>query len=117
MQQDGKLIGIISTSGTEGTYQHAGVVEPQTGGLPAKISGAGLHAAGLRQVWAGTVIKEQALQELASVDPLTGLLNRRSFMELLTGSIRDNRRSSPARCSSLDIDHFKAESTIRASGG
>ena len=52
--------------------------------------------------------KEQELQELASVDPLTGLLNRRSFMELLTRCIRDSRPEQPGALFSLDIDHFKA---------
>lgn len=62
----------------------------------------------MRRVRAGTVIKEQELQELASVDPLTGLLNRRSFMELLTRCIRDSRPEQPGALFILDIDHFKA---------
>lgn len=53
---------------------------------------------------------ERRLQHLASTDPLTGLTNRRSFMQALNGLLH-----SPGRQSSepagvvlmLDIDHFK----------
>lgn len=51
--------------------------------------------------------KERELSILASVDPLTGLLNRRSFMELLEGSIRDSRPELPGALLLLDVDHFK----------
>lgn len=52
--------------------------------------------------------KEHELATLASVDPLTGLLNRRSFMELLGNSLRNSQPHLPGALLILDIDHFKA---------
>lgn len=44
---------------------------------------------------------EQMARRLAATDPLTGLLNRRAFMELAIG------RRSRQRLMLIDIDHFK----------
>jgi len=44
---------------------------------------------------------EQMARRLANTDPLTGLLNRRSFLELAMG------RKSRQRLMLIDIDHFK----------
>jgi two-component system cell cycle response regulator len=47
-------------------------------------------------------------QLLARVDPLTGLMNRRSFRERLTTEVaRARRYATPLSCILLDIDHFK----------
>ena len=45
---------------------------------------------------------ERVARRLASTDPLTGLLNRRSFLELAVG------RTSHQRLLLIDIDHFKS---------
>ena len=45
---------------------------------------------------------EQVARRLANTDPLTGLLNRRAFIELAIG------RRSRHRLMLIDIDHFKA---------
>lgn len=47
-------------------------------------------------------------QEEAKIDPLTGLLNRRSFMPLLQQSIQVAlEKGKPYSVAMLDIDHFK----------
>ncbi len=45
---------------------------------------------------------EQVARRLAATDPLTGLLNRRSFLDLAIG------RTAHQRLMLIDIDHFKA---------
>lgn len=50
-----------------------------------------------------------ALQEQASRDSLTGLLNRRAFHELASQMLRTaHRRREPAALLMIDLDHFKA---------
>jgi len=53
-----------------------------------------------------TKIKEQEtkIEELANIDPLTGIPNRRKFMKILSESIEDGRKGSIIL---LDIDNFK----------
>ncbi|WP_198506864.1 sensor domain-containing diguanylate cyclase [Dyella ginsengisoli] len=49
------------------------------------------------------------LQRLAHTDSLTGLSNRRDFLEHLENAIRCSREEDPPLCVlMLDIDHFKA---------
>jgi PleD family two-component response regulator len=49
-----------------------------------------------------------ALVELATVDPLTGLHNRRSFFELAEGEwARTARSDAPLTALMLDVDFFK----------
>lgn len=58
-----------------------------------------------------TALKEQehALRELATTDPLTGALNRRSFEERANFELRRSHRYRRPCCIVLiDIDHFKA---------
>ena len=51
----------------------------------------------------------ERIQELASHDELTGALNRRSFLQLLTEErARAQRTDQPFCIALLDIDHFKA---------
>ena len=56
--------------------------------------------------------KEQAranFEELASLDELTGLMNRRKFMEMAEAELRrDHRHGRPAVVVMADIDFFKA---------
>lgn len=52
---------------------------------------------------------QQALEELALLDPLTGIANRR-FMERFVGRewLREARKQLPIAAIMIDIDHFKA---------
>lgn len=51
---------------------------------------------------------EETLREMASRDPLTGIFNRRSFMELAQQQLsRASRFVEPLSIMVLDIDHFK----------
>lgn len=51
---------------------------------------------------------QQRIEQLASVDPLTGLLNRRSFQEAVDHEWRRSLRHGHAlACLLVDIDHFK----------
>lgn len=52
--------------------------------------------------------REQA-ERLARLDPLTGLYNRRAFLELAQGHFQAALRSARPMCAlMLDVDHFKA---------
>jgi diguanylate cyclase (GGDEF)-like protein/PAS domain S-box-containing protein len=54
-------------------------------------------------------ILEEKLRELAMQDELTGLYNRRHFVELADAEVaRARRTGSPVSLAMLDIDHFKA---------
>ncbi len=51
---------------------------------------------------------EEELKRLATVDPLTGALNRRSFNDLFARSLKQTLRQRSALCLAvLDLDHFK----------
>lgn len=49
-----------------------------------------------------------ALRQLADSDPLTGLLNRRSFLRVAETALRGTRSSDNLGILMVDIDHFKA---------
>ncbi len=52
---------------------------------------------------------EAHLLELSRNDPLTGLFNRRSFLEILDGELcRANRHHFASSLMMLDLDHFKS---------
>lgn len=52
---------------------------------------------------------EEALKRLANTDGLTGVLNRRRFMELSRQEVaRSHRYGGPLSLIMLDVDHFKA---------
>jgi diguanylate cyclase (GGDEF)-like protein/PAS domain S-box-containing protein len=51
---------------------------------------------------------EEALRDMASKDPLTGIYNRRSFMEMARQQLaRSHRFKEPMSVVVLDVDHFK----------
>lgn len=51
---------------------------------------------------------ERQLEHLATTDPLTGLHNRRSFMDIAERELsRAKRHNSPLAIMMLDLDHFK----------
>jgi diguanylate cyclase (GGDEF)-like protein/PAS domain S-box-containing protein len=51
---------------------------------------------------------EQQLKELASTDPLTGIFNRRHFMEEVDSQLAYSKRyGTPLSFMIIDIDHFK----------
>lgn len=51
---------------------------------------------------------ERRILQLASTDPLTGILNRRAFMDQMEGQInRCSRENAPLSLIMADIDHFK----------
>ncbi|RZI59928.1 MAG: diguanylate cyclase, partial [Zymomonas sp.] len=55
------------------------------------------------------VISHAQVKTLADTDPLTGLANRRAFIEALDATIDHARRSStPAAVAMIDLDGFKA---------
>jgi diguanylate cyclase (GGDEF)-like protein/PAS domain S-box-containing protein len=61
----------------------------------------------LRDISEQIAIEEQ-LRELASTDPLTGMLNRRRFEGLVNQEIlRSHRYARPMVALMLDLDHFK----------
>jgi len=63
--------------------------------------------AGIRDITEQKQLLDQ-LQELASVDALTRLLNRRRFLEEADGEVkRAMRYRAPLCCLMIDIDHFK----------
>lgn len=52
--------------------------------------------------------REDTVRELSRTDPLTGLPNRRSIMEMLEKEVARTRRHGPPMCVViLDLDHFK----------
>lgn len=58
--------------------------------------------------------KMAEMQDLAMVDPLTGLKNRRAFFdECEAGVAMSRRRNEPVAVAVLDLDHFKAINDTR----
>lgn len=72
----------------------------------------GVIIARSRAIWREhkAVLAERALlQDLASTDPLTGLLNRRAFEERFEDMMAANRQSQRSLAFAIiDVDHFKA---------
>jgi diguanylate cyclase (GGDEF)-like protein len=61
--------------------------------------------------WVGRRIEanRQALEQLATIDDLTGLYNSRMYYSMLTGEIaRAQRHGFPISVLMIDIDHFKS---------
>lgn len=54
-------------------------------------------------------VRNKELQYLATRDPLTGCLNRRTFFEVFDRAWHDaQRRHAPLSCFMVDVDHFKS---------
>jgi diguanylate cyclase (GGDEF)-like protein len=61
--------------------------------------------------------KNAELLFMATRDPMTGCLNRRSFNEQFAAMLRDARASGePLSCAVLDIDHFKSVNDTHGHG-
>ena len=55
------------------------------------------------------IIAQQALQEAATIDPLTGLYNRRAILDRMKQEFVRNKRNDAPFCIIItDIDHFKS---------
>ncbi len=62
----------------------------------------------LREANEALELKRQALQELAVLDDLTGLFNRRELSRILSDELaRASRTGQPVSVALIDIDHFK----------
>lgn len=92
------LVGILSTSRSRALAK----VDRATTALRADITRRELVEAALRE-------REQELHLMALTDSLTGLANRRAFMDQLDQSdARALRNSSPGCVLFCDVDHFKS---------
>ncbi|MCW5942444.1 MAG: diguanylate cyclase [Fimbriimonadaceae bacterium] len=93
----------------EALDRRGGVVVLQVSGIPI------YEETGALAGWRGAALDvterkraEARLHELAQTDPLTGLANRRSFLDMVNEVIaRCRREDRPAAMLLLDIDHFK----------
>lgn len=74
--------------------------------LEQKVAARTAELAGLNHELGET---NQRLQEMAITDALTGLLNRRRFVEMLEREFeRSRRQGTPLALVMFDVDHFKA---------
>lgn len=83
----------------------------QSRGVVVERSGQGepLRAVGTRLDITDTKKTEEELRLLATTDHLTGLLNRRQFIEMLEKEmVRSRRYHHPLATIMLDLDHFKS---------
>jgi diguanylate cyclase (GGDEF)-like protein len=77
-----------------------------------EFDGAPALLAGITDVTPQKILEEK-LRELAMQDELTGLYNRRHFVELADAEVaRARRTSAPLSLAMLDIDHFKAVNDV-----
>ncbi|PLY17053.1 MAG: sensor domain-containing diguanylate cyclase [Sedimenticola sp.] len=88
----------------EGQYRWVEVIGNahfDTNGLPTLLAGIAIDIIDRKK-------EEEKLREAASVDPLTGVMNRRAFATRMEGLIREARdNSQPLSLLMIDIDHFK----------
>ncbi len=76
-------------------------------GMPFEIAGLGLLLLAI-YYFLKTIRLSEALARLAVTDPLSGLANRRRFLDILRREIERSRRSGkPFALLLLDIDNFK----------
>ncbi|WP_448192795.1 sensor domain-containing diguanylate cyclase [Azospirillum sp. sgz301742] len=80
--------------------------------LPRSFDEADLEFIRLLGRWVNSTLSEERLNEelqhLATVDPLTGMWNRRHFLELANRELERARRYDRPLCVlMLDVDHFK----------
>jgi len=81
---------------------HAKVVERESNGKPRRLLGLVQDITERKQV-------EDKLRELATVDSLTGLSNRRYFLEIAAREVERSRRYRiPLSLVMLDVDRFKS---------
>ena len=71
----------------------------------ASSAAAALERARLAQEVERRRVTESDLRELCERDPLTGVLNRRAWDQLLTSALR--KGTSPLYIAMIDLDHFK----------
>ena len=70
--------------------------------------GEALRMVGIHQDISQRKAMEESLLQLATSDPLTGLWNRRHFMEVVRGELgRVRRNQAPAALLLMDLDFFK----------
>jgi len=85
-----------------------GTVFPVERSVSAFFSAGRWYAVGMLRDITQRKLDEKRLQELATVDGLTGLTNRRHFLELLDQACRHAARyQEPLSLIVFDIDHFK----------
>lgn len=67
------------------------------------------RTAELEEAKAELELRNRRLAELATTDPLTGLCNRRRFLDALAAALRlAERHGGPTSVLMLDVDHFKS---------
>ncbi len=72
----------------------------------AVVAWAGVEASRARRK---TLAMEDKLRKMATTDELTGLLNRRAFLQALDAEIKRSARSdTPLALALIDLDHFKS---------
>jgi diguanylate cyclase (GGDEF)-like protein len=72
-----------------------------------EFEGSAALLAGISDISTQKVLEER-LRDLATTDELTGLYNRRHFIELAEIELsRSRRKTAPTSLAMLDIDHFK----------
>ena len=75
--------------------------------VPIQYNQNSLGGAWFAQDISDTKQKEQELLTLATTDALTGLHNRRSFLDMLQHQLKYSQVNLPGVLLTLDIDHFK----------
>ncbi|MEH6565983.1 MAG: GGDEF domain-containing protein [Halopseudomonas sp.] len=90
-------------------YQSFSYLLPYNFAIPALVMGfVGCTLMTTQRVLARSHRLAEQLQELATRDPLTGVLNRRAFHEHLQQELaRAQRYGTPLCLAMLDLDHFK----------
>ncbi|WP_183094762.1 GGDEF domain-containing protein [Nocardioides stalactiti] len=104
------LLGILALTGEQaGWYQHELAVALITGAMVATLAGVvSVTAETVRATADDLRASEERSRHLADHDPLTGLLNRRSFEAALEAQLAEVRQGSrTGGLLAIDVDHFK----------
>jgi diguanylate cyclase (GGDEF)-like protein len=114
------LMGVVLTVGAIGIAARAADIWRHPDLTTGMFAGSLLHVLAFLILFAITVTSsfaflvmqqeraEGELRRLAMVDPLTGLYNRRAFLELAARELaRSRREGSPSAVLMVDLDHFK----------
>ena len=103
-------LGSSDPIGAIGTYwahpHHAGTDEVALVRALAGSTAIALERARLKQEVERRRVTEEDLRELSERDPLTGVLNRRAWDQLLSSALR--KGTQPLFVALLDLDHFKS---------